>query len=165
MCNLSKGMISKIESGKVMPAVATLSRIAHALNVKVSLLMEEGIERETVCESTLISLDEFNKSDVGYRFHALATGYGDKQIQPLVFYAKKGEVLTHRVSHQGEECIFIIEGNMHFTVGDTQYFLQQNDFLYFDGVHTHGIDNVDNEVRYLNLFYDSDYANRVFLEK
>jgi transcriptional regulator with XRE-family HTH domain len=165
MCNLSKGMISKIESGRVMPAIATLTRIAHALNVKVSLLMEEGNGRNAVCQPTTLSVEEFTKTDLGYRFLTLAAEYGDKQIQPLVFYARNGEVTSHRVSHQGEECIYIIEGEMSFLVGDTLYYLRKGDFLYFDGLQPHGIDSVEHEVRYLNLFSGSEYTSRVFGEK
>jgi transcriptional regulator with XRE-family HTH domain len=165
MCNLSKGMISKIESGRVMPAIATLSRIAHALGVKVSLLMEEGGGRDVVYQPTDLPAEGFTKTNLGYRFHTLAEEYGDKEIQPLIFYAKNGEVVSHRVSHQGQECIYIIEGEMRFFVGDTLYYLKQGDFIYFDGLQPHGIDSVDNEVRYLDLFSGNEYTSRVFTEK
>jgi len=165
LCGLSKGMISKIECEKVMPTIATLSKIAHALGVKVSLLMEDGSERNPICQSTSISPVHYTATDVGYRFFTLAAEYGDKHIQPLIFYAKNGEVTDHRVSHQGEECIFIIEGEMFFCVNGTRYFLKQGDFLYFDGRQPHGIERVDNEVRYLNMFSASDYTNQVFIDK
>lgn len=164
-CGLSKGMISKIESGKVMPAIATLSRIAHALNVKVSLLMEEGSTQETSYQSTDIPLEQFSQTNMGYRFSTLAAEYGDKQIQPLLFYAKSGEVKPHIVSHQGEEFIYIIKGDMYFSVGSKRYFLQQGDILYFDGLQPHGIDQVDREVYYLDLFSGREYTSKVFPEK
>lgn len=162
MCNLSKGMISKIESGKVMPAIATLSRIADALNVNVSLLMEKGTERETSHQSVLMPYDKMTKTDKGYRFFTLATEYGDKQIQPLLFFAKKGEVRNHVVSHQGEECIYIISGEMDFHVGGKIYKMKTGDVLYFDGLQPHGIKYVANEVYYLNLFSGKAYTSRVF---
>ncbi|MEG2703042.1 MAG: helix-turn-helix transcriptional regulator, partial [Clostridia bacterium] len=34
-CGLSKGMISKVENGVVVPAVATLTKIAQVMHVKV----------------------------------------------------------------------------------------------------------------------------------
>ena len=163
LCNLSKGMISKIESGKVMPAVATLSRIAHALNAKVSLLMEEGNGYDAVCQSTNLSIEHFTKADVGYRFCALAAEFGDKQMQPVVFYAKNGEIESHIVSHQGEECVYIIEGEMVFVVDGSHYHLKQGDFLYFNALLPHGVQSVEKEVRYLNLFSGSDYTNKVFV--
>ena len=165
MCGLSKGMISKIESGKVMPAIATLSRIAQALNVKISLLMEEGVGRETVCQSTDIPVDLFTKTDMGYCFNTLAAEYGDKQMQPLLFYAKNGEVHAHMVSHQGEECIYIIKGEMTFRVGSTLYFVKAGTLLYFDGLQPHGIDSVEDEVYYLNLFSGKEYTSKVFVDK
>lgn len=162
MCNLSKGMISKIESGRVMPAIATLSRLAQALGVKVSLLMEEGIERDAVCQSTYVPLENFIKTDKGYRFFPLAAEYGDKQIQPLLFYARKGEVRQHVVTHQGEECIYVLEGDMSFRVGKEIYPLKKGDILYFDGLQLHGIDSVQSEVYYLDIFSGKEYTSRVF---
>lgn len=165
LCGLSKGMISKIERGRVTPTIATLSKIAQVLRVKVSLLMEDSESREPVFQSTNISRMHFTKTEVGYRFLTLASEYGDKQIQPLIFYAKNGEVKNHRVSHQGEECIYVIEGDMWFIINDVSYHLREGDVLYFDGQQPHGIERVDNEVRYLNLFSAFDYTNRAFIDK
>jgi len=164
-CGLSKSMISKIEHGKVMPTIATLSKIAHTLNVKVSLFMEDSENRNPVFQSTNVPRMHFTGTDVGYRFLTLASEYGDKQIQPLIFYARNGEVTNHRVSHQGEECIFIIEGDMWFTIDETRYFLRADDFLYFDGRQPHGIERVDKEVKYLNIFTACDYTDKVFINK
>lgn len=162
MCDLSKGMISKIECGKCMPAIATLTRISHALDVKVSFLMEEDGGNGPVCQSTDVSPEYFKKTEEGYRVYTLAASYTEKQVQPLIFYAKKGEVSSHLVKHQGEECIYIIEGEMFFTVDDVIYHLKKGDFFYFDGRKPHGITSVDDEVRYLNLFADSEYARHTF---
>lgn len=151
-CSLSKGMISKIESGKVMPAIATLAKIAHAFNVKVSLILEESENKEPVHQSTLIPLAQFNRTDMGYRVSPLAAEYGDKQIQPLVFYANKDELKAHTLTHQGEECIYIMDGEMIFRVGDRFYLLKKGDFLYFDSITPHGIEKVQREVYYLNFF-------------
>jgi len=164
-CGLSKGMISKIECSKVMPTIATLSKIAHTLNVKMSLLMEDSESKNPVLQSTNVSSTDFTSSDVGYRFLTLATKYGDKQIQPFIFYAKNGEVTDHRVSHQGEECIYIIEGEMYFVINEMRYHLRENDFLYFDSRQPHGIQSVNKEVKYLNIFSSYDYPNRTFIEK
>jgi transcriptional regulator with XRE-family HTH domain len=164
-CGLSKGMISKIECGKVIPTIATLSKIAHALRVKVSLLMEDSESRTPVFQSTNVSRMHFTRVEVGYRFLTLASEYGNKIIQPLIFYAKKGEVKEHRVTHQGEECIYVIEGDMWFMVNDIRYYLRAGDFLYFDGQHPHGIESVDKEVRYLNIFSATEYVNKTFVDK
>lgn len=164
-CGLSKGMISKIESGRVMPAIATLSKIAHALGVRVSLLMEEGNGRDAVCQSVPLTQEHFVPTDIGYRVLTLAAEYGDKQIQPLVFYARSDEVKPHRVTHRGEECIYIIEGEMCFAVGSRLYILKKGDFLYFDGLQSHGIESVASEVLYLDMFSGSEYTSKVFPEK
>jgi transcriptional regulator with XRE-family HTH domain len=43
-CGLSKSMVSKIETDKVFPSVATLTKIAKSLGTTVSALLEENGE-------------------------------------------------------------------------------------------------------------------------
>ena len=41
-CGLSKSMVSKIETNKVFPSVATLTKIAKTLGTNISSLLEEN---------------------------------------------------------------------------------------------------------------------------
>lgn len=159
MCKLSKSMISKIESTKVMPAIATLSRIAQVFNVKISYILEEGHTREAMHQSTKIPLDCFIRTEIGYRIFSLAAEYGDKVIQPLIFYAHKDEVRPHLLSHNGEECIYVLRGEMIFQVGEKLYVLKEGDFLYFDSIQPHGIKEVEDSVHYLDLFSSGESDN------
>ncbi len=98
----------------------------------------------------------------GYRFTPLAGVYGDKQMQPLIFYARKGEVFRHEVSHQGEEFLYVIKGSMVFHVNGVSYELSEGGSLYFDGLLPHGIESVEDEVYYLDMFSGQEYTSRVF---
>lgn len=157
-CDLTKGMISKIENGKVVPAVGTLQRIARALGVKVAALMEEkenGNVRMTL--DPFANMENFTRTSKGYRIFS-ASNYPGQIMQPILIYAKKGELRPHEVVHQGEEYIYVIEGEMVFTVGGEQFLLRAGDSLYFDGMQKHGIHSVPSEVRYMNLFAGYEFS-------
>ena len=47
-CGFSKSLLSKFESNKVMPPVATLVKIAEAMGTKVSALIESDQDVHTV---------------------------------------------------------------------------------------------------------------------
>ena len=70
------------------------------------------------------------------------------------FYSwqKKGEVVPHSLSHQGEEFIYIVKGQMKMRVGEVEYHLRTGDSLYFNSVQKHGIMPVSDEVIYLDIF-------------
>jgi quercetin dioxygenase-like cupin family protein len=73
-------------------------------------------------------------------------------MQPFLFTAKKGEVIPHQLSHEGEEFIFIVEGTLHMQVGETVYLLKKGDSLYFSALQKHGIIPVTDEVVYIDIF-------------
>ena len=73
-------------------------------------------------------------------------------MQPFLFVAKKGEVIPHELSHEGEEFIYVIKGQMRMKIGETSYLLNVGDSLYFNSVQKHGIMPVSDEVMYLDIF-------------
>ena len=157
-CELTKGMISKIENGKVVPAVGSLQRIARALGVTVSALMEateNGGVHMTL--NPFANPEAFTLTSTGYRIFP-ASSYPGQIMQPILVYAKKGELRPHEVVHLGEEFIHVIDGEMVFTVGGEHFLLRAGDSLYFDGMQKHGIHHVPSEVRYINLFAGYEFS-------
>jgi quercetin dioxygenase-like cupin family protein len=61
-------------------------------------------------------------------------------------------VKQHELSHEGEEFIYVIEGEMKMTLGDTEYLLKAGDSMYFNCLQKHGIMPVSDEVKYLDIF-------------
>jgi len=158
-CGLSKGMISKIENGHTLPAVATLARIAQALGVKVASLMGEQSD-----SPTLLTLNPFANSDnflltsKGYRMFNPIASSPNKLMQPIMITVKHDEHRRHDVTHTGEEYIYIIRGEMTFMVNNEIYLLREGDSLYFDSTQKHGIHNVPKEAHYLDIFVGQNFS-------
>jgi Predicted transcriptional regulators len=152
VCGLSKSMVSKIETGAVIPSVATLVKIAKALGTNVSVLMEENEEQSTVMISAQKAFEGILQTEKGYHIYPYASEYKDKKMQPFLFVARKSEVKEHLLTHEGEEFIHILEGELKLQVGNIVYTLKQNDSVYFNAMESHGIIPVTDEVKYLNIF-------------
>lgn len=151
-CNLSKSMISKIETNKVVPSVSTLVKLAKALGTNVSALLEENGDPTSVMVPAGQAEESLTRTDRGYHMYPFAPEYKNKQMQPFLFVARKGEVKTHHLTHEGEEFIFVIEGKMKFQVGNTEYVLQKGDSLYFNALEPHQVIPVSSTVKYLDIF-------------
>lgn len=152
-CKLSKSLLSKIENGVVTPPIATLSKIADALGAKMSTLVEEGKSSMSIFTSNeVVKNANFLKTEMGYSFFPFAADFVDKQIQPFLFVGYKGEVIQHSLSHDGQEFVYVLEGEMEFIVGNVIHTLKQGDTLYFDANENHGIKPISNKVVYLNIF-------------
>lgn len=151
-CGLSKSMISKIENNKTIPSVATLVKIAATLGSSISGLLEQEGWSKTIVTSQKTAIEKLVKTEKGYMIFPYASDYHDKKMQPFLFLARKGEVIPHQLSHEGEEFIFVIEGSMKMQVGDTEYILNSGDSLYFNALHKHGITPITEEVSYIDVF-------------
>lgn len=158
-CGLSKGMISKVENGVVVPAIATLSKIAQAMHVKVSQLIEADNQQPSLWTINPFSNPEkFITTSKGYQMFNPGVGLTDKMMQPILIYATQEKTKPHLLSHPGEEYIFIFDGEMTFTVGDTKYLMRKGDSLFFDSMQDHGISSVNDFVQYANVFVGYQYA-------
>lgn len=149
----TRSLLSKIETGSTRPPVATLTRVAGALGVPVAAFMEEAGQKSTVfMRHRDLNQQRPVKTDQGYRFLTLAGTRPDKLMQPFLFTARKGEVKRHRLSHRGEEFIYMLEGEMQYRVGDIEYRLRPGDLLYFDAEEEHEVIPVSKQVKYLAVF-------------
>jgi uncharacterized cupin superfamily protein len=45
-------------------------------------------------------------------------------MQPLLFVAGKNEMKEHQLTHEGEEFIHVLEGELKLHVGDVEYTLK-----------------------------------------
>ena len=150
--DLSKSMISKIENSKAIPSVAALVKIASALGVTVSDIMEaeETISAEfTPSSETKKGLAATGK---GYSIYPFASRFHKKKMQPFLFVARKGEVKKHSLTHEGEEFIYVISGVLKFKINQTEYEMKAGDSIYFNSLESHGILPVTEEVVYLDIF-------------
>lgn len=142
---LSKPLLSQIENDQVIPPIATLLRISHALKVEISTFFqeEEGAENCIVVRADerkklqrRISTGE-NKPP--YVYHSLAYGQKQKNIEPLLV---EFDVQQWRddmqVSHEGEEFLFILEGQLELHYGDTVVTLGPGDSVYYESNEPHG---------------------------
>lgn len=151
-CGLSKSMISKIENNKTVPSVATLVKIAQTLGTNISNLLEHGGWAKAIVTTRKEAEEKLVTTEKGYSIFPYASEFHQKKMQPFLFVAKKGKVVPHQLSHEGEEFIFIVEGTMKMQVAETEYILKTGDSLYFNSLQKHGIIPVSDEVVYIDIF-------------
>ena len=151
-CGFTKSLLSKIESNKVMPPVATLVKIAESLGTKVSTLIETDDNIGTVYTAAKEVEENIVKTERGYWIYPFATSHKGKRMQPFVFIARKGEVKQHHLMHEGEEFIYVLKGEMRVQVGQAEYRLKTGYSLYFNSAEEHQVIPISDTVRYLNVF-------------
>lgn len=129
---ISKGYLSKLENGLKSPPVSTLSNIADALGVDLADLFER---RQPEGRCTLVRREERRKitrdgSSYGYDYEALP--FGAKAMESFIITFTNDSNSDHRVSHEGEEMVYVLQGRMRFYHGDEVFDCEEGDCVYFD---------------------------------
>ncbi|NHN31669.1 helix-turn-helix domain-containing protein [Paenibacillus sp. S3N08] len=160
VCGFSKSLLSKIENGKTIPPISTLIKIADALGTKVSILLDDQQQSGTIYTTKEASEARMTKTDRGYSFFTFAVERSEKLMQPFLFISRKDENDSKNLySHNGEEFIFILEGEMRYKVGNVEYMLKPGDSLYFDSIEKHTLMPITDEVKYMAVFTQSKLSN------
>ena len=151
-CEVTKSFLSKIEHGKAMPSLGTLSRLASELNVSLSDLVSDQspdlLWQHDKAEKIEEDLMLVNK---GYRIFPFAEHLQGKKIQPFFYEVHKGELSPHHNSHRGEEFFYILEGEMEFVLGATVHLLRKGDGFYFNSAQEHQTIPVTDVVKVLDI--------------
>ncbi|MBW1979987.1 MAG: helix-turn-helix transcriptional regulator [Deltaproteobacteria bacterium] len=141
---LSKPFLSQIENDRVVPPVATLLKLARALNVGMAYFFheEESSDRIAVTRRNERVRSErrphHRKGEVNYIYEALETKRTDKHMEPfLVEFPSRDTSEMVFVSHEGEEFLHLLEGRLEFRSVDRVEVLEAGDSIYFDSDLSH----------------------------
>ena len=139
---ISRAMLSRLETGDVMPSLETLVALTDALGVGLSSLFHElgtgaGSAQHVHRGEGLEVVRRGTKR--GHTYHLLAADRGPRRaFEPfLVTLTDKSEVFPG-FEHPGIEFIHLLEGSLTYRHGDASYTLKPGDSLTFPGSVPHG---------------------------
>jgi len=137
---VSINAISKIEHGENSPTVATLHKLASALDVQITEFFPQKIHQ---CAVFVKSEDSTFIHSGGTTIESLGSGLPHQQLQPykmIVYDESKND--SEFVSHFGEEFIYCLSGKIMYFVGEEQFLLEPGDKLLFKANRPHRWINV-----------------------
>jgi transcriptional regulator with XRE-family HTH domain len=138
---MTKSYLSKVERGLSEPSFASVLKVCQAYGITTGQLLgeepsEERLQLTRKKERT--PLRRLKKYE-GYIYEALANKRASKAMQPFVMHPppKSAAQATDLVSHQGEELLFVIKGEIEFMTHEKNVRLASGDALYFDATIPH----------------------------
>jgi DNA-binding transcriptional MerR regulator/quercetin dioxygenase-like cupin family protein len=138
MTGLSPSYISAVERGTAVPSIASLQKIGAAFDTNVLGLMSESYEPPNLlvrAHSRRI-LD----SDKGVRIEDMSTA--GSNLEPLLFTFEPGCGSDGAISHEGEEFLFVMSGQLHLRLdGSDDYLLGPGDSMAFRSERAHEFGN------------------------
>ncbi len=156
---ISYGMLSLLESGSTQGSVETLRKIAKVLDITLAYLFtnENNINEIITDESMIIVRKDKRKKisfpDPLYTCELLVPNLqGDIEFLLVHLEAQRitNDILPH--TKGGEECNYVLKGEIVITLQANEYVLAEGDCIRFNPEIPHKVENkTDNQASYLSV--------------
>ena len=160
---LSKEQIESIENDENLPSLGPLIKIARALGVRLGTFMDDNDalgpvvcraeEREQ--NSSISFSNGASDARKHMEYHPLAKEKAGRHMEPFIIDINPTEEREFQLSaHEGEEFIYVMQGEIEIDYGKEKYVLKEGDSIYYDSIvkhHLHGV--VGKAARILALVY------------
>jgi len=157
-----KKFIEELESDQLVPSIAPLVKIARGLGIQLSTLMDDApVTGAVVSRQADLPETEIGFSGLGsycastLDFHPLAKNRQGRHMEPFIIdvHPTVPEECTFSF-HEGEEFIFVLEGEIEVLYGGDQHILGVGDSIYYDSTTPHQVKTAgDKKARILAVIY------------
>jgi len=140
--DIQTDQLSRIEKGEIHPPLGTVIKLAKALDKKIDYFIsgEEGatftIVRKENREVTS-RFDSGREKHYGYEYESLAPLKTDRYMEPFLVTLEPSETDEERSTHDGQEFIFVLQGEMEVRLGDSSHILKAGDSIYYESTVPH----------------------------
>jgi transcriptional regulator with XRE-family HTH domain len=138
----SPAMLSRLENGRLVPTLPTLTRIALVFSVGLDYFFSDPRKRHVVAlvrrnERRIFPSDP-KSAKAPWHFESLDFRVNDRKLNGYLahFHPLRPEQATPHY-HPGVELLYLIEGKLEMTIGVETFQLSAGDSIYFDSMQKH----------------------------
>jgi len=157
---LSTAVLSQIENHLISPPLGTLIRLTRALDLSPGHFFDEYPDKAfTIVRKTerrpVSRFASKRGIQYGYSYESLGHDMKDRHMEPFLVTLEPATLASPKpASHEGEEFLLVLEGEMEVTLGDHSDVLQPGDAIYYDSSIPHLVQCKGNEkARILAVIY------------
>jgi transcriptional regulator with XRE-family HTH domain len=140
--DIDVSMLKQIEEGAFAPPLGTVIKLAKALEMKIGYFISGEDDRAYTIvrrdDRRVVSrYDSKRAKYYGYEYESLAPHKKDRHMEPFLVTLEPAETEEERSAHDGQEFIFVLEGNMEVRLGEEIHILEPGDTIYYDSTIPH----------------------------
>ena len=140
-------LIQQLENGALVPSLTPLLKIARALGVRLGTFLDDVPQSGPVIVRTGQSENVVRFSGKTERpkksaldFYSLASYKADRHMEPFIIDIHPSSEDSHRLSsHEGEEFIYVLSGEIEIFYGKDVHKLNIGDSIYYDSIVPHDL--------------------------
>ena len=135
-------ILDQIEDGTVAPPLGTVIRLAKALEMKMGYFISGEEDRPYTIvrrkdRKVVSRYDSRKGKHYGYEYESLAPHKKDRHMEPFLVTLEPAETEEERSTHDGQEFIFVLDGEMEVRLGKEVHILEPGDAIYYDSTVPH----------------------------
>ncbi|MBP1712559.1 MAG: putative transcriptional regulator with cupin domain [Deltaproteobacteria bacterium] len=134
-------ILLRVETNEIIPPLGELIKIGKAVEMKMGFFISPGAEQPmtVVRREARPVISRYGKKaseQYGYSYESLAPEKGNRFMEPFLvtLMPTSAQELS---THDGQEFIFVLEGEMRAQVGQQVEILRAGDAIYYDSTHPH----------------------------
>jgi len=143
----SEELIQQLENGALVPSLTPLLKIARALGVRLGTFLDDMpqsgpvIVREGLSENVVRFSGKTEKpKESALEFYSLASDKADRNMEPFIIDIHPSPEESHQPSsHEGEEFIYVLSGEIEIFYGKDVHRLGSGDSIYYDSIIPHDV--------------------------
>ncbi len=139
-------LIQKIEQDKNVPSLAPLIKIARALGVRLGTFLDDSdfygpvVVRSGEHHKGVRFTSQSSEAREHLNFFSLAFDKAGRNMEPFIVEIEPGTKSDYMLSsHEGEEFIYVLEGEVEINYGKEIYQLSKGDSIYLDSIVLHNV--------------------------
>jgi quercetin dioxygenase-like cupin family protein len=137
--SLSVGFLSQVERNLTGISISSLVNVAKALGVPLGALLEHP--RQAQPDSHEGRRESYRVGPMRQRYERLSTTFKGSQLNAVKVLMMEG-YSSEWVAHGGDEFVFVLSGQVRYTLRKKDYPLRAGDSLHFDAHERHRVVNV-----------------------
>ncbi|MDR1396797.1 MAG: XRE family transcriptional regulator [Desulfarculales bacterium] len=139
---LDPEFLATLEEDEIYPSLQPLVKIARALNVRLGTFLDDQVSQDPL----LVRKEERQPQFTTHRgkdkasevtFYSLGRGKTDRHMEPFYVELLPESAAQPLSSHEGEEFIVVISGQVELIYGKKTFVLDPGDSIYYNSVVSH----------------------------
>lgn len=137
LSDVSTGLISQIEREMVIPSVVSIWRLAQALDTNINYFFDE----DDVDDKVIIRKNDHRTVILhsGSSYYKLLSPASPERLLDMTEITLKSGCAYEQnpLTHNGEECGYVLKGELVVLLGGKEYVLEEGDSIYFNSTVPH----------------------------
>lgn len=151
-CQFTEEILAKLEDNATIPSLGHLIKIARVLGVRLGTFLDDSdrfgpvVSRKGVSKPGASFSNKNSEARVHLDFYPMASDKAGRHMEPLIVSINPSERHDYILSsHEGEEFIYVLDGEIEIMYGKENFKLAQGDSIYYDSVVEHHIHTTDDQ--------------------